>query len=95
LVLHESLPSKPWQEWLEWRRKRKWPCDPTTLQKHLNLLKGYDSETQTRIIDTSINANWQGLFHPKGKAGEPVKNYKPPRTVAQMEADEEAKRGRQ
>lgn len=64
---HETLPADTWQEWIEHRKRRRWPCDPTTLRKQLKLLSAYDTETQRQILDTSINAGWQGLFAPKGQ----------------------------
>lgn len=89
LVLHDSLPQIPWREWLEHRRVRRWPVDRRTLQKQLNTLAPFDSAIQTRMIDDSINAGWQGIFAPKGTGGA-KKPFTPPRSVAQMEADEEA-----
>lgn len=71
LSLHTSLPTNSWAEWLDWRRSKKHPCDDITLRKHLKLLATYDTATQTAIIDQSINANWQGLFPPKGPAVAP------------------------
>lgn len=65
--LHETLPRQSWEEWLEFRRLRKYPLDATTLRKHLKLLAGFDSATQSEIIDASIGSGWQGLFAPKGK----------------------------
>jgi hypothetical protein len=67
VTLHESLPAPAWQEWLEHRKRRRWPCDPTTLTKQLNLLKKFGTAEQTEIIDASINSGWQGLFAPKNK----------------------------
>lgn len=66
--LHESLPRTDWDEWLEFRRKRRWPVDTTTLRKQLNVLVTFDTETQRQIIAKSINAGWQGIFPPKGRA---------------------------
>jgi hypothetical protein len=63
---HASLPVDAWDEWLAYRRTRRWPCGPQTLKRHLTLLAKYDAETQRSIIDASINSGWQGLFDPKG-----------------------------
>lgn len=68
VTLHESLPQESWKEWIEHRRRRRWPCDQTTLKKQLKLLAQYDADTQRQILDTSIQAGWQGLFPPKGQA---------------------------
>jgi hypothetical protein len=74
VVLHESLPSEEWEQWLAHRRKKRWPVDPLTLAKQLEVLRPYDTPTQRQIINTSINAGWQGLFAPKpnGSAGKVV-----------------------
>jgi hypothetical protein len=72
LVLHENLPAAEWEEWLEHRRDKRLSMSPRALKKQLKLLAGYDTETQRTIIDTSINAGWEGLFPPKGNAA-PVK----------------------
>jgi hypothetical protein len=41
---------------------------PRALKKQLKLLSEYDTESQRKIIDTSINAGWEGLFPLKDKA---------------------------
>jgi hypothetical protein len=71
LVLHENLPREEWEEWLEHRRDKRLSMSPRALKKQLKLLAKYDTDTQRDIIDTSINAGWEGLFQPKGK---PVKS---------------------
>lgn len=83
LVLHESLPSEEWEQWLSLRRKRRWPVDDLTLRKQLDLLKSYETAIQRQIINASINAGWQGLFAPKGANGranqDPAKlTWRPP-----------------
>ena len=70
-VLHESLPREEWEQWLEHRRKRKWPCDPVTLRKQLAVLASQPADVQRQILDTSIQAGWQGLFLPKGRPAKP------------------------
>jgi hypothetical protein len=67
LVLHENLPKESWEEWLTHRRNKRWPMDDVTLKKQLKLLVKYSSSQQTEMIDTAINAGWQGLFAPRGK----------------------------
>ena len=66
LVLHGSLPLGLWTEWLAHRREKRWPCDARTLGKQLKLLAKYSTEAQGDMIETAINAGWQGLFPPKG-----------------------------
>ncbi len=64
---HASLPPLAWQQWLQYRRKRRFPMDPLTLGLHLKLLSEFDTPTQVGIIETSIGSGWQGLFGPKSK----------------------------
>ena len=68
LSLHQSLPRTSWEEWLAYRRENRYPLSPRALSKQLKLLADYDTATQSEIIDTAINAGWQGLFRPKGKS---------------------------
>jgi hypothetical protein len=62
LVLHPSLPEDSWAEWLEFRKGKRFPSDDLTLRKQLALLAKHPTQVQREIIDTSINAGWQGLF---------------------------------
>lgn len=79
VVRHQSLPIVEWAEWVDHRRRRRWPIDPTTLNKQLALLAEFDTETQRQIIAQSINAGWQGLFRPKGqKQQAPKLTWQPP-----------------
>jgi hypothetical protein len=83
VTLHESLPVPAWQEWLDHRKRRRWPCDSTTLTKQLNLLKRFGTQEQQEIIDASINSGWQGLFAPKGGA---VQTTKYERNMARLKS---------
>ncbi|HEX7113745.1 MAG TPA: helix-turn-helix domain-containing protein [Steroidobacter sp.] len=67
IELHETLPRDTWEEWIAHRRERRWPLSPRALKPQLKLLAKYDTETQREIIETSMQAGWQGLFPPKGK----------------------------
>lgn len=67
LTLHETLPRDAWQEWLDHRRERRMPMSPRALKPQLKLLAKFDTDTQRDIIETSMQAGWQGLFLPKGK----------------------------
>lgn len=71
LVLHASLPTESWSEWLAHRREKRLSMSPRALTKQLKLLAEYPTAIQREIIDTSINAGWEGLFRPKGKASTP------------------------
>lgn len=67
IELHASLPRESWGEWLAHRRERKWSMSPRALNPQLKLLAKFDTETQREIIETSMQAGWQGLFPPKGQ----------------------------
>lgn len=87
LNLHESLPGDTWAEWLEVRRKRRWPVDATTLTKQLEILAPFDTEAQRGMLNTSMQAGWQGVFPPKGPgARQPPKQR--PMTAEEAEAME-------
>ena len=66
LELPFGINQPAWQEWLSFRRERKFPVSVTVLRKHLNLLAPFDAATQQAMIDSSISSSWQGLFAPKG-----------------------------
>lgn len=58
-----------YSEWLEYRRLEcKKKVGPIAEKKQRRLLANYPPNIQQYIIDTSINAGWQGLFPPKGMA---------------------------
>lgn len=71
--LHASCPSDAWAEWIAHRRRKRWPNDATTLRKQLAVLAPFDTETQRRMLDQSIQAGWQGVFELKraNSAGTP------------------------
>lgn len=64
-ILHASLPRKEWDEWLNWRRTKRMPCDALTLSKQLEVLAKLPVDQQIATINKSIQANWQGLFPEK------------------------------
>lgn len=66
LHLHDTLPTDAWAEWIEHRKARRWTCSDLALKRQLALLAKHDTATQREILDTSIQAGWQGLFEPKG-----------------------------
>lgn len=68
LVLHESLPREAWDEWIAHRREKHWSMSPRALKPQLKLLAKHATATQREIIETSLNAGWQGLFEPKGQS---------------------------
>jgi hypothetical protein len=89
LTLHDTLPVAEWGSWLEFRKRRRMPLDDQTLGMHLKLLARYSREQQTEIIETSINAGWQGLFAPKG-GGKIVPLKRRIRSADEIEAEEKA-----
>ncbi len=93
VVLHESLPTEEWQQWMVLRRKRRWPVDELTLRKQLEVLRNRDTETQRQIINASINAGWQGLFPPKAN-GVVKPKYTPSLTTEELEAREAQRAGK-
>lgn len=93
LVLHASLPAESWHEWVTFRRTKRWPCDEVTLRKQLAVLIPYDTPTQQRMLDESIQAGWQGIFPPKANGSG---NHAPTaplklRTADEIEAEERAR----
>jgi hypothetical protein len=92
LVLHDTLPTDSWHEWVTHRRSKRWPCDDLTLRKQLAVLMPFDTATQRRMLDDSIQAGWQGLFPPKAGNGVHVTS-KPLklRTADEIEAEERAR----
>ena len=95
VVLHESLPNEEWSQWLAMRSKRRWPVDEVTLRKQLDLLQQYETKVQAEMINTAINAGWQGIFAPKGNGnGATRRVHKDAPTTAELEAKEAARAGR-
>jgi hypothetical protein len=95
-ALHASLPTETWDEWIAFRKTRRWPVDATTLKKQLNVLAPHSTDVQRSMLDTSMQSNWQGLFAPKGngKAAPAPKTPPTPEqiTQAQREAAEANRR---
>lgn len=91
--LHATLPKDAWDEWIEFRRTKRWPNDPTTLRKQLNLLARHPTDVQREMIDTSIQSGWQGLFAPKGNGrAKPTDAPKRERPPTDDEISEERKK---
>lgn len=92
LVLHGSLPKAEWAEWIARRRRKRWPLDEVTLRKQLEILAAYDTPTQQRMLNDSIQAGWQGVFPPKGShlngASKPITRL---RTAEEIEAEEKTR----
>ena len=59
------LNEESYQEWIQERKEKKKPLTQMAMKKQIKLLCRYPQDIQAQIIDTSINANYQGLFEPK------------------------------
>jgi hypothetical protein len=66
LTLHETLPRDAWEEWIAHRREKRWPVTGRALSAQLKILSEFDTETQREMLETSIQAGWQGVFRPRG-----------------------------
>jgi uncharacterized protein YdaU (DUF1376 family) len=55
-----------WDSWLNYRKAKRCPNTERALKIHIDLLNKYSPEDAIKIINTSIQANWQGLFPLKG-----------------------------
>lgn len=71
-----------WLEWVAFRKARKVITEQAA-KKQLAMLIKYDQSVQARIIDKSIQNDWQGLFEPD--------NHDPPAQVVNL-ADANKKR---
>lgn len=64
-----------WREWLDYRKKTRKKVSRFAAVKQLNLLGEYDPGDAIRIIETSIQNDWQGLFPTRLKNIKPAKDY--------------------
>lgn len=64
-----------WREWLDYRKKTRKKVSRFAAVKQLNLLGEYDPGDAIRIIETSIQNDWQGLFPTRLKNIKPKKDY--------------------
>jgi uncharacterized protein YdaU (DUF1376 family) len=63
----EFINADAWNEWLEYRKQSKKKMTAATIAKQHKFLSDYDKQTQSIIINQSIQNGWAGLFEPKGK----------------------------
>ena len=61
-VLPDGINPEAFQEWIEWRRKNRYPVDAITLGKHCKVLAPNSMSAQAAMIDKSIGAGWRGIF---------------------------------
>ena len=93
-TFHDSLPQTEWQEWIAFRKTKRWPCDPVTLNKQMKVLARHDTATQAAMLENSIQAGWQGIFPPKAGAKPAPPAPQPPPTeeqIAEARADAQRK----
>ena len=62
--LVDKLNSEAWDEWLEYRKAKRKPVSPLAAKKVFKWLLDLDPEDQQKVIDRSIENDWQGLFPP-------------------------------
>lgn len=69
LEVPETINQESWNSWVKYRSERKLPAyKPKGLKSQWNFLSSYSKGDQSKIIETSIRNNWQGLFELKEKA---------------------------
>lgn len=91
LVWEIGLDPIAWTAWCEYRIKIKKPLKPVSYPAAQRELAKHGAD-QAAVVQQSIAMGWTGLFElkrPNGAAGR-VSIYKPPRTVAELEAEERA-----
>jgi len=64
-----------WREWLDYRKKTRKKVSHFAATRQLSLLGEYEPTDASRIIETSIQNDWQGLFPAKSKDIQPKKDY--------------------
>lgn len=64
-----------WRGWLDYRKKTRKKVSRFAAVRQLNLLGEYDPGDAIRIIETSIQNDWQGLFPTRLKNIKPQKDY--------------------
>lgn len=72
VLLHSTLPVETWEEWLAWRREKRFSVSPRCLNPQLELLARYTTEQQTEMLKTSLRSSWRGIFAPRGSSGKPL-----------------------
>lgn len=54
-----------WKEWITYRGERRKALTPTTIKHQFQMLAAHDLETAVKMIMTSIQNGWTGIFPPK------------------------------
>jgi len=86
--LPEWVPQEPWNEWFEWRKKRKFPVTPRVMRHCVRMLEehrrnGYTPEV---ILETALIRGWRDLWEPKDI---PRKNLTKPEEIRPSMSDED------
>lgn len=53
-----------WNSWLQYRKEKKKPLTPSTIEKQLKKLAPLGEQTAIRWINCAIEKGWQGLYPP-------------------------------
>lgn len=60
---HDALNDEAWEEWLLFRKKiKKTPVSDFAAKRQIKNLIAFDHETQRKIIDLSMDNDYQGLI---------------------------------
>lgn len=66
-----GLNTKAWDEWVDYRKKvRRKPVSAFAANRQFKMLLKYSEEDQQKIIDHSMDNDYQGLFELKGGQNE-------------------------
>ena len=64
-----------WREWLRYRKRTRRAVSRDAAVRQLKMLGEYNGNDAIRIIETSIQNDWQGLFPNRTKNVKPMKDY--------------------
>lgn len=88
-VLPDCIPAQTWESWLTYRKQIKKSVAPATAQKQIAKLERWHQlgHDPTKIINTSIERGWTGLFEPqKNEAKNGKQHIEKPRTKSENAA---------
>lgn len=66
---------REWYEWLCYRKRTRRAVSRDAAVRQLKMLGEYNGDDAIRIIETSIQNDWQGLFPNRTKNVKPMKDY--------------------
>lgn len=67
IIIPTSVSGAAWDEFVEYRKGKRKPVSQAAADKLFPVLSLYDFPTQQRMVNTTIQNDWAGLFEPKGK----------------------------